>query len=467
MINKSKKIINNKFSRYFKFVFFLRYLLVIFFVASISYLFIPTFFDYKKKTKIIKLNIAKNYDLEILKLDEISYNIFPLPHLQISNTSSKLKIKDINIKSQKILIYPKILSIYNYENFQIKKVDLINNKIQIDLKEIKSLIKSFLSLEKKFNLKNLNLKISDTENKVISFDEINFKNYGYYKNNISGKVFSKKFKIKLLNDLKQLNFKLIDTGVEAKLDFLKFNQEDAYKGQFIGKVLKSNLRFDFNFEKNHLKIDNFKFRDKNLAFDSKGILKLKPFFDLNMFSKINNIDLNIFKNFEVSELLKFEEFIKRINKQHILVFKSPRFSGNLIDNLEMKINLAFGRLKTEKEFLISESKFNCENKINLLDDYPIFYFNCSINSSNKSKLFSKFKIKSSSKDGPLNLVFKGNLNVLNNKINFDEIKMNKNYNASLDDLKYFKNIYENIIFDDNFINMFDLSKIRKFVKEIS
>ena len=45
--------------------------------------------------------------------------------------------------------------------------------------------------------------------------------------------------------------------------------------------------------------------------------------------------------------------------------------------------------------------------------------------------------------------------------------MNKNYNASLDDLKYFKNIYENIIFDDNFINMFDLSKIRKFVKEIS
>ena len=106
-----------------------------------------------------------------------------------------------------------------------------------------------MSLEKKFNLKNLNLKISDTENKVISFDEINFKNYGYYKNNISGKVFSKKFKIKLLNDLKQLNFKLIDTGVEAKLDFLKFNQEDAYKGQFIGKVLKSNLRFDFNFEK--------------------------------------------------------------------------------------------------------------------------------------------------------------------------------------------------------------------------
>ena len=82
--------------------------------------------------------------------------------------------------------------------------------------------------------------------------------------------------------------------------------------------------------KNHLKIDNFKFRDKNLAFDSKGILKLKPFFDLNMFSKINNIDLNIFKNFEVRELLKFEEFIKRINKQNILVFKSPRFSGNLI-----------------------------------------------------------------------------------------------------------------------------------------
>ena len=35
------------------------------------------------------------------------------------------------------------------------------------------------------------------------------------------------------------------------------------------------------------------------------------------------------------------------------------------------------------------------------------------------------------------------------------------------DLKYFKSVFENIVFDDNFINIFNLSKLRKFILEIS
>ena len=45
--------------------------------------------------------------------------------------------------------------------------------------------------------------------------------------------------------------------------------------------------------------------------------------------------------------------------------------------------------------------------------------------------------------------------------------MNDNYKASKEDLKYFKSVFENIIFDDNFINIFSLSKLRNFILEIS
>ena len=48
MINKYKKLIHNKFSRFFKFFFSIRYLFVIFFVAIVLFLLIPQFFDYKK-----------------------------------------------------------------------------------------------------------------------------------------------------------------------------------------------------------------------------------------------------------------------------------------------------------------------------------------------------------------------------------------------------------------------------------
>ena len=61
----------------------------------------------------------------------------------------------------------------------------------------------------------------------------------------------------------------------------------------------------------------------------------------------------------------------------------------------------------------------------------------------------------------------GNINILNNKINFKKIEMNNNYTASNDDLKYFKSSFEDILFDESFIDIFNLFKIKKFIKEIS
>ena len=45
--------------------------------------------------------------------------------------------------------------------------------------------------------------------------------------------------------------------------------------------------------------------------------------------------------------------------------------------------------------------------------------------------------------------------------------MNDNYNASKEDLKYFKNTFENILFDESFSEIFDLKKIKEFILEIS
>ena len=88
MINKIYKIINNKFSRFFKFIFFLRYLFLIFFVAITLFLSIPHFFDYKKKEELIKNYLYQNYNLEIKKIETIKFHPFLLPHLKIENLSS-------------------------------------------------------------------------------------------------------------------------------------------------------------------------------------------------------------------------------------------------------------------------------------------------------------------------------------------------------------------------------------------
>ena len=45
--------------------------------------------------------------------------------------------------------------------------------------------------------------------------------------------------------------------------------------------------------------------------------------------------------------------------------------------------------------------------------------------------------------------------------------MNKNYNASREDLDYFKEKFENTLFNENFVGIFNLKKIKEFILEIS
>ena len=128
--------------------------------------------------------------------------------------------------------------------------------------------------------------------------------------------------------------------------------------------------------------------------------------------------------------------------------------------------MAYGRLNFSKLLSISDTILNCKSNINLIEDYPILNFECDFNSPDKKKLLKKIQIDYQKKKEVLNLNIKGNLNILNKKANFDLIKMNENYIASEEDLKYFKKTFEKIIFNQHFFKIFDLVKIKQLVREI-
>ena len=120
-----------------------------------------------------------------------------------------------------------------------------------------------------------------------------------------------------------------------------------------------------------------------------------------------------------------------------------------------------------KNFVLGESNFICLNEINLLDEYPVLNFNCSLKTENIKKLLKKLGVGNKIKSKRLELYVEGNLNVLNKKINFGSISNNNNYKASSEDLIFFKNTFETILFDENLFKIFQLDKIKKFVLEIS
>ena len=92
MFNNFYKTIHKKYSRFFKFHFFLRYLLIIFFISFALFLSFPIFFDYEKKAEVIKSHLLENYNIKIFDYEIIKYNIFPSPNLELDNLQIKLKI---------------------------------------------------------------------------------------------------------------------------------------------------------------------------------------------------------------------------------------------------------------------------------------------------------------------------------------------------------------------------------------
>ena len=467
MINKFNKIINNKFSVFFKFVFFLRYLFLIFFVAMVLFLSIPGFFDYEKRKPVIKNYLYQNYGLKITYMERIEFKALPVPNLEIKNLSTNFFSDDVVIKSKKLTLYPKLLSIYNYDNFSVRKIKLENNNIDTSLKNIKNLSNTIFNLKKKIFLKNLNIVLKNNEDKIFEIKKINYLNYGYKKNIIIGEIFDQKFKIKLDEKLEEVRLNLPNMGVSSKLNIDRYTKDSGLDGLLKGKILKSQFKLNFSYDNKTIEINEFFFRNKKISFKSEGNLNFIPYFETDLVSRIIDIDTKLLSKLEINRILNSKNFIKKINLKKKIMFKSKTFNNNLIDELNLDMNLAYGRLNILKNFKISSSLFTCKNNLNLFEDFPIFYFNCSIDTSDKKKLLKKIKIEYKNKREPFYLEVKGNLNVLNNKVNFEDIKLRSGYKASEDDLKYFKSTFESIIFDQTFIQMFKVSKIKKFILEIS
>ena len=466
MINKILKLINNRFSRLFKFLFFLRYLFLIFFVATSLFLLIPKFFDYEKKEKILKDYLLSQFDLRIENFQPIKFKVFPSPHLEITNLEKNFYLKNINLKTEKLKIFPKLINLYDYENFQLNKLVLENIFVTTDKNNVKFMIGKILQAKNKIYFKNLSLKIKDKENEILDLQKVSIKNYGYNKNTVNGEVFKRKFKLSFKNNLRNIDFKLIDTGVSAKINFASEEKKSVNAGNIKGKVLKSNFYIDFIINKKSITIKNLIFRDKSLSFDSQGLLILKPFFKINLNSEIKNLNSSKFKALDINTILNLKEFYRKLNSQNKIIYQTNKFSRKLIDYFEIDTSMAYGRINLKKKMILSKSVALCEGKINLLEEFPVLYFDCVFNSPNKKKLLKKFKIDIKSKDETFELEAKGRINIIKKKINFDLIKVNQNQRAKEEDLKYFKSSFERIFFDENFFDMFEISKMRKFILDV-
>ena len=461
MLNKFFKAIHNKYSKLFKFLFFLRYLFATFFVSISLFLIIPIFLNHEKKAELIKNYLEENYDFEVNDYENIKYKVFPLPRLEFKNTQIKFLKSNANFNVNYLKVYPKIYSIYNPNHFEVNKIIFKENDVNLKTSNFLTFIEQLSNQRKKISFNALNLKIENDDKIIIKLENIFFSNFGYKKNSIEGKVFGKKFEAKLEDNLEFIEFKLLNSGITTNLEFNKKTNTGIFKS----KILNTNLKFDFEYDNERLKILNSYFRSKNLSYDNEALITLTPFFKIEANFELEELNSKILKKINFVKLLELKNIIKKINSKNTIIYKPKKFSKDFIDNLNLKVDLVNGRINYEKDFLIKKNFFKCKGDLNLLEEYPLLYFECSALIKDKKKLFKKFSINIKGSDEVSGLKVKGNLNILNKKINFEQISLNEK-KFPKEDLKYFKNSFENILFDKNFSEIFEIKKIRNFILEI-
>ncbi|MBD1146989.1 hypothetical protein IDH09_04510 [Pelagibacterales bacterium SAG-MED28] len=467
MINKFYKIIHNKYSRFFRFIFFLRYVFGLFVIATILFLSVPNYFNYEKRSETFKNHLIKNYDIKILKYEKIEFNSFLVPYIEFKNVFIKFNSFPSEFNIKKFRIYPKFLSIYNYQNFQSNKIVLKNSNIILETSNLNFFVKKLINQKNNLYIDDLNIKINDAFKSLVSIEKVKFTNYGYKKNIIEGNIFDKKFIAKINNDLNNINFKLIKSGLIIDIYLDDQINKHSINGVFKSKILNTKLKFNFSYDEKFLNIYNSFFRNKYLSFENESFITLKPFLYSNSKFQIEDIDLKIFKKLKIDEILKPKNLLKQINTKNEISFNSKKFSRSFFDKLNLKLDLSYGRLNYLKKLSILDDVFQCKGNINLLEEFPLLFFDCSIIVDAKSDLLKKFNIDTKKDDKTFNLSAKGNLSILNQKINFNAISLNENYKATNEDLNYFKKNFENILFDKDFVGIFNLNKIKEFILEVS
>ena len=112
---------------------------------------------------------------------------------------------------ERLILQPKLFSIYNYDNFEISKLIIKNSKIELETPELIYFVKKILNQNKNFSLQNMSLVLSENKKLLANFNRVSFSNYGYNKNLFKGKIFDKKFNstLKKVSALFLLNFPIL------------------------------------------------------------------------------------------------------------------------------------------------------------------------------------------------------------------------------------------------------------------
>ena len=123
----------------------------------------------------------------------------------------------------------------------------------------------------------------------------------------------------------KINFYLINSGFSSEMNLNSNNKNNKISGNFKTKILSTNIKFDFIYDNEKLKILNSYLRNKNLSLNSDSLVVLKPYLNITSNFLIEDINFDKLNSLDLDKILNSKDVIKMISSKNNLKF----FSKNL------------------------------------------------------------------------------------------------------------------------------------------
>ena len=436
-------------------------ILVIFFF---SYFLIPTFFNKNETKEVLKNQISDKYGIEINFNDKIEYGLFPRPYFYTKKLTIIHNQKNL-AQSDYVKIYISYKNFFSVKNLNVKDLIFKNTEFKInfnDLNFFNRLINNYKS-KNKIKFKKSTLFYIDDNDEILFFSKIDNLQFLFDQKKLTQstelnfEIFNIPFKLNVINNKKnkKKNFRLLSKQIrlDLKSDLLK--EDEIFKGLLDIVVFNKSISFDYE-----IKDNSINFLSNNEKFI--GEVTLKPFY---LSSTLNFNQLNrkkLFLNNSILMALIDSEIMNNNNLNANLIINFKK-----IDNNEYLNDLIFKIFLEEGNIMINDSTIKWNDAATIkLDNVEL------VNNKNEKKLvgemifdfqdidkvYSYYQIKRNYRSRIKNINLDFIFNLIEDKIVFNNLKINdtsdKRLNIFLEEFNTKENNLFNTVTFRNFIKKF-------------
>ena len=437
----------------------------IIFILIISYLIIPAFYDKNKIKAELENQILDQYNLKVKFEQPLKYGLFPKPYFYSKNTIINYRSSDV-AKSNNSKIFISIKNFFSSDDIEIKNLIFKNSEFKIDNSNFKFFIDLLNDNNSSQNIKFLNSKLFylDKNEDVIFLANVKDLNFLYQdsflqKLNSKFEIFTIPVNLKTEHSTVEKNF-----ITEIKLNPLRLNlknilnyKDETLNGQLELSIVNKSKKINYSLKNN---LFNFNTSDDKIT----GNILVKPFF-LSSNLNLSQIDLKkIFKNNSIPMNILNSEILNNKNLNGKITVDTNSFNGvNFLNNIKFNILLNEGdiyiqNLKTtfkdsviinlsDTQLIVDGNELNFAGYINLdFINVDNFYAHYQINKKDRKDIKK------------INFGFLFNLN--EKFVEIDNLKVDENFNQSLDEfLENFNskkvNIFNKVIFRNSIKGFFN------------